>query len=114
MDNVDQHIDIASLNDLKDIMESEYETLINTFLSDSEARIVDIQDAISANDAEALRRSAHSIKGSSSNVCAIALSEFARVLEHMGKEGSTAGAQEKLDGLKSEFQTVVTILRGTL
>lgn len=114
MENVEQHIDITSLNDLKDIMESEYETLINTFLADSEARIVDIQASITANDAEALRKSAHSIKGSSSNVCAIALSEFARLLEHMGKEGTTSGAQQKLDGLKLEFVTVTEILRSTL
>ncbi len=114
MANVEDHVDIASLNDLKDIMESEYETLINTFLSDSEARIVDIQASISANDAEALRKSAHSIKGSSSNVCAIALSECARILEHMGKEGTTAGAQAKLDELKTEFVVVTGILRGTL
>lgn len=114
MGNIEDHVDIASLNDLKDIMESEYETLINTFLSDSEARIVDIQTAISAADAEALRKSAHSIKGSSSNVCAIALSEHARILEHMGKEGTTQGAQEKLNELKSEFDVVTTILRGTM
>ncbi|CBL46760.1 Probably signal protein, hpt [gamma proteobacterium HdN1] len=110
----EDHVDIDSLNDLKDIMESEYEMLINTYLSDSEARIVDIQAAIDSADADALRKSAHSIKGSSSNVCATALAEIARLLENAGKEGTTNGMQAKLDELKAEFAVVTEILRGTL
>lgn len=114
MSNAEDHVDIGSLNDLKEIMESEYETLIDTFLSDSEARIVDIQAAIDAQDAEALRKSAHSIKGSSSNVCATQLSELARQLEHAGKEGSLAGCADILVRLRAEFVMVTEILRSTL
>lgn len=112
--NPDQHVDIGALQDLKDIMESEFETLINTFVLDSLCKIDELAAAISASDADALRKVAHSLKGSSSNICAGPLSEYARQLEFMGKEGSIQGAAAILEKLKAEFELVKTLLQKNL
>lgn len=111
MVNPADHVDIDSLAELKDIMEDEFDILIDTFVADSEAKIASIEGIIAAADAEELRKVAHSIKGSSSNVCAAQFSEFARQLEHMGKEGTTDGAAEVFASLKQEFTAVVDVLK---
>lgn len=111
MVNPADHVDIDSLAELKDIMEDEFDILIDTFVADSEAKIAILSEVIAAADAEELRKVAHSLKGSSSNVCAAQFSEFARQLEHMGKEGSTDGAAEIYESLKQEFTNVVDTLK---
>ena len=112
--NPEQHVDVSALQDLKEIMESEFETLINTFVMDSLSKIEELMDAIAGNDADALRKIAHSLKGSSSNICAAKLSELARQLEFMGKDGSTTGAADILEQLKVEFEVVRDILQSSL
>ena len=112
--NPEHHVDIGALQDLKEIMESEYATLINTFVLDSSSKIEELAGAIASRDADSLRKIAHSLKGSSSNICAGALSEFARQLEFMGKEGKTEGAAAVLAQLKVEFDVVRSILEKSL
>jgi len=108
--NPEDHFDLESLDDLKDIMEEDFQMLLDTFIADSEAKIVEIGNIISGGDAEALRQVAHSIKGSSGNVCATSLSEVARQLEAMGKDGDISGAPEVYEALKIEFAISKDIL----
>ena len=110
----EEHVDIAALQDLKEIMESEFETLIDTFIADSTSKLQELSDAIGAADADALRKVAHSLKGSSSNICAGALSELARQLEYIGREGSTQGADVVLGTLRMEFESVRKVLQSQL
>lgn len=112
--NPEQHVDISALQDLKEIMESEFETLINTFVADSTAKVGELAAAIGSRDADSLRKVAHSLKGSSSNICAGELSELARQLEFLGKNGTTDGADAILEQLKSEFELVKSILEKNL
>ncbi|MFZ5603036.1 MAG: Hpt domain-containing protein [Pseudomonadota bacterium] len=109
--NPERHVDVSALQDLKEIMESEFETLIDTFIADSTSKLEELALAIAASDADALRKVAHSLKGSSSNICAGELSELARQLEFMGKEGTTSGAAAILQQLRGEFTTVAAILQ---
>ncbi|MCG8311682.1 MAG: Hpt domain-containing protein [Pseudomonadales bacterium] len=111
MVNPADHVDVDALGELKDIMEDEFDILIDTFIADSEAKIATLQEVIDAADAEELRKVAHSLKGSSSNICAAQFSELARQLEHMGKEGSTDGAAAIYENLKQEFVSVTETLR---
>ena len=83
---------------------------MDTFIVDSESKIEEIAGVIADGDAEALRQVAHSIKGSSGNVCASALSEVARQLEAMGKDEDISGAPEVFEALKVEFATTKDIL----
>lgn len=112
--NAEQHVDINALQDLKEIMENEFETLINTFIQDSISKLAELEAAISAADADSLRKVAHSLKGSSSNICAGPMSDIAKQLEFLGKEGSVTGADGLLAKLKVEFATVQTLLQQNL
>jgi len=109
-DNPEDHFDMESLEDLKDIMEEDFQMLLDTFIADSEAKVEEIGGIIAGGDPEALRQVAHSIKGSSGNVCATALSEIARQLEAMGKDGDVSGAPAAYDALKAEFAVTKDIL----
>lgn len=114
MSNPEDHLDIGALQDLKEIMESEFETLVNTFIADSQSKIDELTGVIAQQDSDELRKVAHSLKGSSSNVCAFRLSEFARQLEMMGKDGVMAGAEGVLASLVDEFTIVSGILNNNL
>ena len=114
MNNPADHLDIGALQDLKEIMENEFETLVNTFIQDSQNKVEELDAILQQQDCDALRKVAHSLKGSSSNVCAFRLSELARQLEMMGKEETLDGADDVLVSLREEFQTVSSILANNL
>lgn len=114
MINPEDHLDIGALQDLKEIMESEFETLVDTFIADSQSKVEQLASVIEQQDSDELRKVAHSLKGSSSNVCAFRLSEFARQLESKGKDGTLAGAEDILASLKDEFAKVSEILNNNL
>lgn len=72
-------LDLIALQELQMIMEDEFALLLTTFVRDASARIQELEAARS--DWTALRRAAHSFKGSSSNIGALALSEYCLNLE---------------------------------
>ena len=67
---MDMHIDHQVLKGLREVMEDEYLTLVETFLTDSERRV---EQLLAAKNAAELRMAAHSFKGSSSNMGAMVL-----------------------------------------
>ena len=77
-------------------------------------RVEELGHILQVRDADALRKVAHSLKGSSSNVCAFRLSEFARQLEMLGKEEKLDGAEQILESLREEFSRVSGILTNNL
>ncbi len=108
------HIDLVALQDLKDIMESEFETLIDTFINDSNKKIEELSLNYLNQNSEELRKSAHSLKGSSSNVCAIKLSELAKQIEHRARQQELAGIDALIQALDIEFQIVAQQLSDQL
>jgi HPt (histidine-containing phosphotransfer) domain-containing protein len=85
--------------------------LIDTFLEDAPQLLSALGAAIGSGDAEAFRRSAHSLKSNGASLGAMSLSASARELEMMGKEGDLQGAQPKLENLQSEFEQVRQALK---
>ena len=84
--------------------------LIDTYLEDAAAQIAAMTAAAAANDAAAMERPAHTLKSSSANVGAIALSEACRTLEADGRAGSVpdavarvAACAKSLDAVRSEL-----------
>jgi HPt (histidine-containing phosphotransfer) domain-containing protein len=105
------HIDQIALNELKMIMENDFDLLITTFVTDSLERVATLRLAIAAGDVHAVRAAAHSFKGSSLNICAPLLSELCRQLEAEGKEGQLISAPDLLVSIEAEFDAVCTSLR---
>ena len=62
-----------------------------------------MQDAVSAGNAENLRRAAHSLKSSSASFGATRLSEKCKELEDMGKAGALEGAAERIGQIAAEY-----------
>jgi HPt (histidine-containing phosphotransfer) domain-containing protein len=106
MSGANQHLDLDALKELQAVMGEEFSLLIETFTSDSILRIEGIKEAVAAQDAEAIRRAAHSFKGSASNMAAPNLTSLCRSLEDLGYNGSTEGSEQLEQGIIEEYQQV--------
>ncbi|SRR5690554_69301 len=100
------HLDEEALAELKDVMEDEFEVLIQTYLADSRSRIESLQQALAENDPEGFARTAHSFKGSSINIGAPRLGQVCFEAEKLGKAGALEQAPAVLDRIEAEFREV--------
>ena len=73
------------------------------FFEDTPRLMVEIRKAIECSDANALERSAHTLKGSIGNFGARHASEFAYSLEQMGRNGDFARALEAFEQLEQQL-----------
>lgn len=106
-----EHLDGAVLAALEEVMGTEYPVLLDAFLSDSEERLHSLRQALQAGDAEAVRRAAHSFKGSCSNMGAPLLTELCRQLEEQAHAGRLDGAPELLEQLQSEYAIIHSLIQ---
>jgi HPt (histidine-containing phosphotransfer) domain-containing protein len=85
--------------------------VIAVYLRDTPARLAALHEAVARTDAEALRRAAHSLKGSSSQIGAVQVARLCADLE--GQAGSTdlRGIAETLRRLDEAFDRVRTHLQ---
>lgn len=77
--------------------------LLESFLTDTPARLKEIGSLIASGDQVALRRAAHSLKGSSSIFGLSGIEEISNRLEHGPVDSSPADQAQLLDLLRSEF-----------
>jgi CheY-like chemotaxis protein/HPt (histidine-containing phosphotransfer) domain-containing protein len=105
-------IDQEIIQDLLEMMGAEFTELVRVYLEDTPRSIEALERAAQGGDREALVAPSHSLKSTSANLGALALSEMARRIEH--------GARlQRLDGepvllvaeLASEYQRVAAELR---
>lgn len=99
----DIHIDHKVLRDLQEVMEDGYSSLLETFLSDSEKRLNQLHEAKNAAE---LGHAAHSFKGSSANMGALALAELCRQLEERVKQQPLYGIEDLINQIDREFDAV--------
>ncbi|WLH37221.1 Hpt domain-containing protein [Pseudomonas sp. FP2196] len=102
----DQHVDRDTLSALRDVMEDGYPELLDTFLSDSRARLGELQKTV---DAKALADVAHSFKGSASNMGAIRLAELCHELEAEAKYKSHSEIAQLVADISGEFEQVLPV-----
>ena len=95
----DIHLDSAVLAALQDVMEDEYPVLLDTFVLDSEERLLVLRKAEQAADAQTLRLAAHSFKGSCSNMGALLLAGLCKQLEEAGRREQLEPAPELVQAL---------------
>lgn len=104
-------VSIDDLSQLKMLMEDEFPTLVELFVNDSKTLVDNIQSSISANDCEALRIAAHTLKGSSSNMCATVLSELCLQMENKAKSGELTGVDDLLSQIAETHQQTVEVIQ---
>ncbi len=110
MADADRHLDVAALQELKQIMGDEFSTLIQTFENDSVIRIQAIREAVAGGDPDDIRRAAHSFKGSASNMGAIELANLCRTMEEVGHSGSNEGCEDLQQRIETEYEAVKSAL----
>ncbi len=81
--------------------------IAHLFVEDSPRLLAEIRAAIPRGDAETVRNSAHTLKGSVGNFAAEAASQAAFKLEAMGRNQDLTGAQEAMLELEREIELVV-------
>jgi HPt (histidine-containing phosphotransfer) domain-containing protein len=99
----DTHVDRDVLSALQEVMEEGYPDLLVVFLADSEERLKVLR---TADSAARLVETAHSFKGSSSNMGAFRLTELCRQLEQQAKDLPWAAVQELVGEIDREFADI--------
>lgn len=80
------------------------------FLEDTPLRITELDQSLAAGDAAKFTRAAHSIKGSSANLGALALRVAAEKLEHQSRTRGLADVEALIAQVKAEFARAQTEL----
>ena len=96
----DTHVDRNVLSALREVMEEGYPELLDIFLADSEERLKALR---AADSAALLVETAHSFKGSSSNMGALRLTELCRQLEQQAASLPCAAVLELVGKIDREF-----------
>lgn len=105
------YLDEALLEELRDILDDEFPSLISTYIQDSGVRVDDMRQAFSRGDLDGVRKSAHSLKGASANLGLIYLAEQCRVMEDAARAGSIDGQEPRMLKIQQEQQHAVVLLR---
>lgn len=84
--------------------------LAELFLSDYPHRLAELREAITAGDATALARGAHTLKGAVSNLAAHAASAAALCLERLARTEDLAQVSAAYASLESEIRRLVPVL----
>ena len=99
-------LDMNTFNTLKESTGEDFIVeLIDAFLEDAVTQMNDMKSAIATNDAEVIRRAAHSLKSNAATFGATDLQALARELEMMGRDKNLA-VGNRLEVLKEAFEAV--------
>ncbi|ELA08304.1 Hpt domain-containing protein [Moraxella macacae 0408225] len=101
-----QHISQAQFEELRDLLEDDFIDLINTYMSDSEQRLEEMQVAFDNDDNRMGFEASHSLKGASSNLGATHLTEMCYQLQEICRGGQIHKHQQLIHEIKAESQAV--------
>ena len=88
-----------------------FDDVVALFLEDCPIRLAAIKAAVDARDGDAIRKTAHTLKGAAGNLAAGGLFEAARVLERLGAESRFDAAEGAWRRLSAEASAVLDQLR---
>jgi len=107
-------LDPAALDNLLSLMGGEFsylEDLIDTFLEDGPLLLQDLDQFVNNQDAEGVRRIAHSLKSNGADFGAIAFSNLCKELELQAKSGALDNAAKLSAQIEDEYEKVVFALK---
>ena len=107
---IDDAVDRATLDELREVMGEEIRELIDAYLDDTARRLAELGEAVE-RDSEALVQVAHTLKGSSANVGARRFSERCSELHLRAKQdGADPALRDMVGTLDHEFAQVRSAL----
>ena len=102
---------IQALRDLSPEGDGEFlRELIAIYLADTPRQLGQLTEALARQDAGQVLRAAHSIKGSSANLGALALRAAAEKLEHHSRTKGLGGVATMIAEVRNEFARAQTEL----
>jgi len=105
---------VLNIPELEERLDGDFELFLELselFVEDSSALLEKIADSIKSGDSDALRKSAHTLKGAVSNFSAQKAYDAAYALEIAGKENRLDLAPERLDVLKKEIAETIEAMK---
>ncbi len=105
-----ESVDRETLTALHELLGCDFAELIADYLEDAPLLFARITDAVGQGDADALRNAAHSLKSSSANIGATALSAYAWALERLAREGAPREGEGLLAQTGAELEAVCEAL----
>ena len=108
-------LDPQVLNSLREFAGAKAQTIITQiieqYLEDSPEKLQAIEAAATEQDAEALRKAAHSLRSSSANLGAITVAELCKTVENIARSGTTEGTSQTIKQLKTEYARLEVALQ---
>jgi HPt (histidine-containing phosphotransfer) domain-containing protein len=108
MDNI---LDLAALMDRLGGDRELLQELIGLYMEDEPGLLAQIAAAVNNRQADALRRAAHTLKGSVGNFCAPGAHAAAAALEAAGRDGVFDGIETLHERMIAEFDRVRVALQ---
>ena len=105
---------VLNIPELAERLDGDFELFVelsDLFFEDSLSLLNKIEESIRKNDPEALRKSAHTLKGAVSNFSAQKAYDAAYELETAGRDGVFDSAPEKFSMLKNEIAEVINAMK---
>src|SRR5918996_140101 len=84
--------------------------LIDTFLPHAPRQLPELREGANRGDADAVRRTAHTLKSNAATFGASALADFSRDLESRARAGALETARPLVDGIEAELRRVQAAL----
>ena len=109
-DAVDREISSKAKEWIEEYGEEFLVELIDAYLEDAPNRVANLRDAFDSGNMENVINEAHTLKSSSANIGAMALSALAKQMEFAGRNGQFEGMAEEVQRVEMEFIRVKTAL----
>lgn len=90
------------------------EELLQDFFEDSYHQLWQMEEALTAGDADRLRRAAHTLKSNSANFGATRLAESCKTLERIGAAIALGDADERLAQAIMAYEEVKPVLQDVI
>lgn len=104
-------MDAAAFTEMKELMGDSFKEVVSMCLQSLPEQSSLLEMAISDDDAEQVFNIAHRLKSSCGSIGAFGLAEKAEMIEQIGRQGSTQGANEAFTELQSSLEEVLAVLK---
>ena len=106
--------DRAAIDQLRSLVNGDrgaVSELITTYLADVRKLLHDLRTAVDTDNPDLLRRAGHSLKSSSRDFGALALSALGKSLEDIGRENGISGASELIAQAEAAYEPLPALLK---
>lgn len=99
-------IDLQKFDEIKQLLNGKFNSLIEMFITDTTKRLSILRDAIDTGDKETAWKTAHLMCGSAGNIAITGFVDLCRKLENYIKDGKEGDEYNQLMAIDNEFSAV--------